>query len=67
MNLQEIENRLKEGYKLFCDDCHLFTKNEDCLIICCVNPFNGPSDVETEIHVRTVERYYKNKKIERVI
>ena len=49
MDSKEIEKRLNEGELLFCPECDLFyPETEYCEIICCSNPFMGPSDLDIE-------------------
>lgn len=50
MDLSEINRRLQAGEELFCADCPMFSETEECLLICCQDPFKGPSENEIIEH-----------------
>lgn len=55
MDSKEIEKKLNEGELLFCPECDLFFPDtEECEIICCTNPFMGPSDLDIDYMSRLV-------------
>lgn len=66
MNLEEIERRTQLGEEVFCPECDLFDDGE-CEIICCHNPFTGPSDLDIEdqskLILKNYKEYYKNKEV----
>lgn len=51
MNLEEIKKKLESGEKPVCPQCEFsFNEGDDCIIICCNDPFKGPGKFEDFIH-----------------
>lgn len=51
MIVEDINKRIQAGETLYCSDCDMFfLETEECLLICCQNPFKGPSENEIIEH-----------------
>jgi len=61
MQSEEIKKKLAEGELEFCPECDLFEPPDYCKIICCSNPFTGPSDLDIEAYLNM----YKTSEVER--
>jgi len=58
LEISEINDRLNNGETLHCPSCHLgFNGGDDCAIICCDDPFQGPGKFEAARHAALMETY----------
>jgi hypothetical protein len=62
MDYLEIEERLRQGELLACSECSMFDpETEECLFICCDDPFAGPTSTEVSDRINLLKESLDKK------